>query len=176
MAPPNDDALSLKSVKIGVRLLLLVQLSMCLMVEIKGLNADYQNLRNADGIIKANHIQPLDNEENPDVNKDNIPLTAEINTLNRVGVDTSYDNFALNEIRQASPVANSQEGQRPPQEKNTRNIKNNPGAGTSADGVCHMDIEYKLTKRVLGRCTNLGRTTRGCMAGNYLQIYHSACF
>lgn len=57
MAPPNDDALSLKSVKIGVRLLLLVQLSMCLMVEIKGLNADYQNLRNADGIIKANHIQ-----------------------------------------------------------------------------------------------------------------------
>ncbi|KAJ8974659.1 hypothetical protein NQ317_018878 [Molorchus minor] len=38
---------------------------------------------------------------------------------------------------------------------------------------CHM--EYQVMKRVVGTCIKLGRTARGCVAGNYLHPLHPEC-
>ncbi|XP_028146661.1 uncharacterized protein LOC114340126 [Diabrotica virgifera virgifera] len=38
---------------------------------------------------------------------------------------------------------------------------------------CHMEIQD--TKEVVGTCVRLGRATRGCAAGNYLQPLHPQC-
>lgn len=45
-----------------------------------------------------------------------------------------------------------------------------PGEENTA---CHM--EYQVMKRVVGQCIKLGRTTKGCVAGNYLHPYHPEC-
>ncbi|XP_056648344.1 uncharacterized protein LOC130452877 [Diorhabda sublineata] len=38
---------------------------------------------------------------------------------------------------------------------------------------CHM--EYQVMKKVVGTCVRLGRTARGCVAGNYLHPFHPEC-
>ncbi|KYB28121.1 hypothetical protein TcasGA2_TC032886 [Tribolium castaneum] len=38
---------------------------------------------------------------------------------------------------------------------------------------CNMD--YQVVKRVVGTCIKLGRSARGCVAGNYLQPLHPEC-
>lgn len=45
-----------------------------------------------------------------------------------------------------------------------------PGEENTA---CHM--EYQVMKRVVGQCVKLGRTAKGCVAGNYLHPYHPEC-
>ncbi|KAG5894447.1 hypothetical protein JTB14_014894 [Gonioctena quinquepunctata] len=42
-----------------------------------------------------------------------------------------------------------------------------------AHATCHL--EYQVVKRVVGTCIKLGRTTRGCVAGNYLHPLHPDC-
>lgn len=41
------------------------------------------------------------------------------------------------------------------------------------EATCHM--EYQVVKRVAGHCMKLGRSARGCVAGNYLQPFHPEC-
>lgn len=41
------------------------------------------------------------------------------------------------------------------------------------DIACHM--EYQVMKRVVGRCVKLGRSAKGCVAGNYVHPYHPEC-
>lgn len=38
---------------------------------------------------------------------------------------------------------------------------------------CHM--EYQVVKRVVGHCIRMGRSARGCVAGNYLSPFHPEC-
>lgn len=38
---------------------------------------------------------------------------------------------------------------------------------------CHM--EYQVVKRVVGHCMKLGRSAKGCVAGNYLHPFHPEC-
>lgn len=45
-----------------------------------------------------------------------------------------------------------------------------PGEENTA---CHM--EYQVMKRVVGQCVKLGRSAKGCVAGNYLHPYHPEC-
>ncbi|XP_074039331.1 uncharacterized protein [Leptinotarsa decemlineata] len=39
--------------------------------------------------------------------------------------------------------------------------------------TCHL--EYQVMKRVVGTCIKLGRTSQGCVAGNYLHPLHPDC-
>lgn len=45
--------------------------------------------------------------------------------------------------------------------------------GSKIGFPCH--VEYQVTKRVLGHCMKLGKTARGCVAGNYLEPFHPEC-
>lgn len=45
--------------------------------------------------------------------------------------------------------------------------------GNGNDIPCHM--EYQVVKRVVGHCMKLGRSAKGCVAGNYLHPFHPAC-
>ncbi|KAJ3657584.1 hypothetical protein Zmor_009373 [Zophobas morio] len=41
------------------------------------------------------------------------------------------------------------------------------------EAPCHL--EYQVMKRVVGTCIKLGRSARGCVAGNYLHPLHPEC-
>lgn len=43
----------------------------------------------------------------------------------------------------------------------------------SDDKFCH--VEYQVMKRVIGKCVKLGRSLKGCAAGNYIQPLHPEC-
>lgn len=54
-------------------------------------------------------------------------------------------------------------------------IRNNDNEETTSkvDILCH--VEYQVMKRVRGHCIKLGTSSRGCVAGNYLQPFHPEC-
>ncbi|CAG9855687.1 unnamed protein product [Phyllotreta striolata] len=37
------------------------------------------------------------------------------------------------------------------------------------------EVEYQVMKKEIGTCMRLGRTTRGCVAGHYLDLLHPEC-
>lgn len=41
------------------------------------------------------------------------------------------------------------------------------------DMPCH--VEYQVMKKTVGHCIKLGRSTRACVAGNYLHPFHPEC-
>lgn len=38
---------------------------------------------------------------------------------------------------------------------------------------CH--VEYQVMKKTIGHCIKLGRSTKACVAGNYLHPFHPEC-
>lgn len=43
----------------------------------------------------------------------------------------------------------------------------------SEEKFCH--VEYQVMKRTIGKCVKLGRSIKGCAAGNYIQPLHPDC-
>lgn len=54
-----------------------------------------------------------------------------------------------------------------------QNFVNEDLPSTDDGGPCH--VEYQVMKRVVGHCMKLGRSARGCVAGNYLHPFHPEC-
>lgn len=48
-----------------------------------------------------------------------------------------------------------------------------PAGGGSDEKFCH--VEYQVMKRVIGKCVKLGRSLKGCAAGNYIHPMHPEC-
>lgn len=48
-----------------------------------------------------------------------------------------------------------------------------PSGTATEEKFCH--VEYQVMKRVIGKCVKLGRSLKGCAAGNYIHPMHPEC-
>lgn len=61
---------------------------------------------------------------------------------------------------------------------NTGNIGTNGGSGANniAAGQTACTVEFQVMKKYPGRCVRLGKSVRGCVAGNHIVPFHPDCF
>lgn len=81
--------------------------------------------------------------------------------------------FAITIIRGSHVAEMILDDELPPSVHMANDIPTPSYASTSDEKFCH--VEYQTVKRVIGKCVKLGRSLKGCAAGNYIEPMHPEC-